>query len=389
MITHCILVHYHEIAIKGKNRKWFESIFENNLKKQLLPLPFECITSSSARLYIFGVDPNRWDEYSNRLKCVMGLANATLMVQINAELDKIKTSAENFIAKKIFSNFRISARRQYKNYPMTSNEINVEVGSHIQNICNKPVKLKNADVNIYIEIVKGMAYLGTERIHGFGGLPVGVSETGVSLLSSGIDSPVASFEMLKRGMNLTYIHFHSAPATSRQSIKNVEELLLILSKYQMKCMVHFTPLLDIQKKIMADVQEKYWVLLFRRAMVKLASMVANNIHAPVLITGESVGQVASQTISNISVVSAASKGPILRPLAGHNKEDIINRAKQIGTYDKSVEPYQDCCSFFVPLHPETKANHQRITEMEDKLDLNHLLEDAVQNSELKIIKYSE
>jgi thiamine biosynthesis protein ThiI len=286
---------------------------------------------------------------------------------------------------KEFENFRVSARRQYKTFPMTSGELNVEVGAYIQPIVNKPVKLKGAGLEIYIEIVKGMAYVGVDRISGHGGLPVGVSETAVSLLSSGIDSPVSSFEMIKRGVDLTYVHFHSAPSTSRQSIKNVKKLLKILARYQLSCPLHLIPLLEIQQKIMSESHDKYWVLLFRRAMIRLSCMIAEKIDAPVLISGESVGQVASQTLSNIRATADVGDRPILRPLAGMNKEEIITRAKIIGTYEVSIEPYQDCCSFFVPAHPETKARLNIIQNVEERIQFGDLFEKAISAGEFEII----
>ncbi|NQU67545.1 MAG: hypothetical protein HQ510_06350, partial [Candidatus Marinimicrobia bacterium] len=185
MANNCILIHYHEIFLKGDNRKWFENVFLQNVKENVRGLPYDRIIITAARLYIFGIDAGLWDEYSGRLRNVMGLSNATLIVQIPAELPLIKSTAESLIVDESFDTFRISARRQYKNYRLTSMQINQEVGAHIQQIVKKPVKLKGADLEIYIEIVKGMAYVGFKRITGYGGLPVGVSESAVSLLSSG------------------------------------------------------------------------------------------------------------------------------------------------------------------------------------------------------------
>ncbi len=384
----CILVHYHEISIKGGNRSWFEKTFQRNLKQHIKDLPFTSINTANARVFIFGIDQSLWGEYSKRLRCVMGLVNATLMVQIPAEIDRIKEISAQLIADKIFGYFRVTSKRQYKNYPLTSTEINMEVGAHIQKLYKKPVKLKGADLNILIEIVKGMAYVGVDKIVGYGGLPVGTGEKAVSLLSSGIDSPVSSFEMLKRGVSLTYVHFHSAPATSRQSLRNVEEILGVLATFQLRCDLYHIPLLDIQQKIMAETPNKFWVLLFRRAMVRLAEQIAEKDGAVALITGENIGQVASQTLSNIRATSDAIEMPIIRPLAGHNKEDIIKRATLIGTYEISIEPYQDCCSFFVPKHPETKAKLEEIRKIEANLELNPLLESAIEASEKKVVKFN-
>ncbi len=381
----CILIHYHEIAIKGGNRKWFENIFARNIKKQLQGLPHGKISANSARVFVLDTAPHLWPEYARRLKNVMGLMNATLMTRIPAELEEIKHTAAELIENRTFETFRVSARRQYKNFPLSSGTLNTEVGAHLQKLCGKPVRLKGADLDVKIEVVKDYAYIGADKIRGYGGLPVGVSEKALVLLSSGIDSPVAAFEMLKRGVNPIYVHFHSAPVTSRQSIKNVQEILGVLAEYQTRCKLHSVPLLEIQQQIMATAPNKYWVILFRRAMVRLADMLAKEYTVPALVTGENVGQVASQTLSNMRAVDDAASIPILRPLAGHNKEDIINRAREIGTYEISVEPYQDCCSFFVPPHPETKANLDTVREIEAELKLETLYGEALKRAETHVV----
>ena len=307
------------------------------------------------------------------------------MQQVKSDLELIQDSASSQLLNIQFSTFRISTRRQYKDFPLSSQKINEAVGKHIQSIFFKAVDLKNAEINIIIELVKGMAYVGHKRINGYGGLPIGTSEHAVSMISSGIDSPVASFEMLQRGVDLTYVHFHSSPVTNRQSMQNVEDILLELTGYQIQCKVFMVPLLKIQQKIMAEAPNKLWVILFRRAMIKIASIIADEISAPALISGESVGQVASQTLSNIQATSNVADRPILRPLCGRNKEDIIKLAQKIGTYEISIEPYEDCCSFFVPIHPETKANLKYVTKIENSIDFNNLFEEAINNKTSSVI----
>ena len=382
---YCILIHYHEISIKGDNRQWFEKIFARNVRKHIKGLPSTSVEVFAARVFIYGVNEVKWQEYADRLKHVMGLMNAHLVVRAPAELDVIKSISEELISNKSFDTFRVSARRQYKSFPLTSHQINMEVGAYLQPLCNKPVKLKGADLDVKIELVKGTAYIGVNRMRGFGGLPVGSGEKAICLISSGIDSPVSSFEMIKRGVNLSYVHFHSAPATNLQSIRNVKEILGVLAQYQLRCELYNVPLLDIQQTIMNNAPNKLWVILFRRAMVRLATDVANTINAPALITGENVGQVASQTLSNIRATGDATDLPILRPLAGMNKEDIVNRAKEIDTYEISIEPYQDCCSFFVPIHPETKADLQSVQKIESNIDFGTQFKDAITNMERELI----
>ena len=240
-----------------------------------------------------------------------------------------------------------------------------------------------------IEIVNDKAFIGTKKIRTFGGLPVGTGESALSLISSGIDSPVASFNIIKRGVSLDYIHFHSAPATSRQSIYNVESILKQLCRYQMSCTLYLFPLLDIQNIIMDQIDSKYWVVLFRRAMIKIANKVAKEYRYKVLISGENIGQVASQTLSNIATIDDASSIPIIRPLAGHNKEEIVDQAEIIDTYQISIEPYQDCCSYFVPPNPETKSNLDRIQRLEKKFNLDEMINDYRNKIEVKEFSYYE
>ena len=309
----CILIHYHEISLKGKNRSWFERRLIRNIKQQLRGLPFSKVHLSAARIFCFGIEKSQWDNYSNRLKKVMGIKHATLMAQLKSEIDLIKESAALQLQRVEFGTFRVTTKRQFKEFSLTSQQINEEVGKHLQLLYLKPVDLKNAEVNMIIELVKGMTYVGHQRVHGYGGLPVGTSEHAISMISSGIDSPVASFEMLRRGVNLSYVHFHSVPATSRQSIKNVEDILMILAGYQIQCRVYMVPLLEIQQRIMAEATNKLWVILFRRAMIQISSRIAEKIDAPALISGESVGQVASQTLSNIQATSDISDRKIVSP----------------------------------------------------------------------------
>lgn len=385
----CILIHYHEISLKGKNRSWFEKALIRNIKKQLISLPVSKVYLSAARIFCSGIEVAEWEQYKNRLKRIIGIKNATLMHQVECTIDSIQNSAEAILSNVSFDTFRISTKRQYKDFFLSSQKVNEEVGRHVQSIYDKSVKLKNADIDIIIELVKGLAYIGHQRIQGYGGLPMGTSEHAISMISSGIDSPVASFAMIRRGVNLSYVHFHSSPATSRQSVKNVEEILKVLAQYQIQCQLYLVPLLEIQQKIMAEAPNKLWVILFRRAMIHISSKIASSINAPALISGESVGQVASQTLSNIQATSDISDRPILRPLCGMNKEDIITIAQEIGTYDISIEPYEDCCSFFIPMHPETKASLDRVIKVESAIDFGDMFDRAIENTVISLIKCSD
>tara|TARA_B100000700_G_C15049214_1_gene859431 strand:- start:1045 stop:2214 length:1170 start_codon:yes stop_codon:yes gene_type:complete len=388
MIDDVIIIHFHELTLKGKNRSWFEKTLINNLKQHLYNLPYEHIKILSGRIFVTSINRDLWNQYKHVLKCVIGIRNFILMKKTSLDIDAIKNEALYACqSMNINGSFRVSARRQNKNFQYTTTELNIIVGEFVQKNIRLDVNLKTPDINIIIEIVNNDAFIGVDKINAYGGLPVGTGEMALSLISSGIDSPVASFNIIKRGVHLDYIHFHSAPTTSKQSIYNVISLLEILTQYQLQCKLYLFPLLDIQNKIMDEVDSKYWIILFRRAMIRIANQIAQHNNYKVLISGENIGQVASQTLSNIVAVQDASDIPIVRPLSGYNKEDIVNQAQQIGTYDISIEPYEDCCSYFVPPNPETKAHLNRIYNIENKINFDKLVDVNVQKIEIKEIKY--
>jgi len=390
MIEHVIIVHFHELSLKGKNRSWFEKTLLKNIKRHLIGLPYSNINRLSGRIIIGDIDFSLWDRYTRVLSDLIGIRNFILASKVDLDIDQIKEEALKTIKLDTSKDtFRVSARRQNKNFKLNSNEINQIVGEHIVNNTDYSVNLGSPDIDLIIEIVNETVFIGTKKINAFGGLPVGTGEKGLSLISSGIDSPVASFNLIKRGVELDYIHFHSSPATSRQSIYNVESILNELCRFQMDCKLFLFPLLEIQNIIMDKIDSKYWVILFRRAMVKIANLLAIDNRYKVLVSGENVGQVASQTLSNIVAVDDAATIPIIRPLAGHNKEEIVSQAEQIGTYEISIEPYQDCCSYFVPPNPETKSKLDRILKLEDSLQLNEMIMSYNQNIEIKEISFYE
>ena len=382
MGQYCILIHYHELGLKKKNRTWFEKIFQKNINTHLKSLPFQNINTYASRVFVFGINHEKWSDYKKILKNIMGLKNAILMYKIHADLIQIENVAKMLIQDKTFDSFRISARRQDKQFEYTSKEMDRLIGAKVQEACKKNVSLNQPDINIMIEIVRGQAFIGTEKITGYGGLPNNTGETAISLLSSGIDSPVASFQILKRGVNLVYAHFHSAPATNKQSINNCKSIINTLSQFQPNTILYIYPLLEIQKLIMDKAPDKLWVIMFRRAMIKFSCMLAEELNAKALITGENIGQVSSQTLSNIHTISSMSNFPIIRPLAGHNKEEIINLAKMINTYEDSIAPHQDCCAFFTPIHPELKGHIKKIEYIESTLNTDSLYKEIIDKREV-------
>ncbi|MFQ5751061.1 MAG: tRNA uracil 4-sulfurtransferase ThiI [bacterium] len=385
-IYNCAIIHYGEIALKGKNRLYFENKLKNNIKKVLYGVDIKEIERLQGRFVIHLSDKISEDLIAGKLKKVFGIAYFSFGVAVSKDITKIQETAWSLLNGKTFHTFKIAAHRAQKEFALNSLEINKQVGAYVQARCGKKVDLTHPQAVCFIEIAGPYALLYTNKYCGLRGLPVGVSERAVSLLSSGIDSPVSSYFMLKRGVNLVYAHFHSQPFTSKASQENTERLVQILNQYQFRSKIYFLPFIDIQKEIMTRAPIELRVLLYRRYMIRLADRIAKIEKATALVTGENVGQVASQTLSNIRVVGEVTSLPILRPLAGFDKEEIIQQAKEIGTFEISTEPYEDCCSLFVPPNPETRAHPKALFEAEKMLDVEELLHKAMEHAEVKILQ---
>ena len=248
--------------------------------------------------------------------------------------------------------------------------------------------MDDPDLTCFIEITSSGTFIYAEKFPGPGGLPVGSNERAVSLISSGIDSPVASYKIMKRGVTLSFVHFHSQPYTNRNSERNVEELIQVLNRHQFRSKLYSVPFVEIQRHIMQFGLEGYRVVLYRRVMLRIAEAIAHRERAHCLVTGDNVGQVASQTLINLSAIEEVTLMPVLRPLAGDNKDEIIERAKRIGTYEISIEPYEDACTVFIPKHPTTRARLDQIHYCESKMDLDTLIEQAIEATEVKMIERS-
>ncbi|MFQ5706286.1 MAG: tRNA uracil 4-sulfurtransferase ThiI [bacterium] len=383
----CLVIHYGEIALKGNNRRFFENKLIKNIKRALQGLAFDEVERLQGRFLVHLPEEAAETMLTSRLKYVFGISHFSLGLAVPREMRFIKEAAWALLQDLPFDSFKINTKRAEKDFPLNSVEINREVGAFVQERCGKRVDLSHPQATCFIEIAGPYALLYTEKVPGLRGLPVGVSERAVSLLSSGIDSPVASYLMLKRGVQVVYTHFHSQPFTSKASEENVQRLVEILSKYQFRARVYFIPFIDLQKEIMARCPQRLRVLLYRRYMVRLAERIAEAENATALVTGENVGQVASQTLSNLRVVGEVTGLPILRPLAGYDKEEIIQLAKQIGTYQTSIEPYEDCCSLFVPANPETRANPEDLAKAERLLNnVESLMAEALASAKLQTVE---
>ena len=382
-----MLIHYHEIGLKGKNRGRFERRLMININRALKDVPCGKLERLSGRMMIALTSESPIDVIRERLSTVFGIANFSEAVVAKRNIEAIRETAWTLAQKADFESFKIVTRRGDKTFPLNSDQINRDVGKHIQTLSGARVLMDNPDLICFIEIAPQRIFIYTEKIPAPGGLPVGSNECAVSLLSSGIDSPVASYKIMKRGVKLTYVHFHSQPYTNRNSQRNTEDLVRLLTRHQYVSDLYLVPFVEIQRHIMTQAPASYRVILYRRAMLRIAEAIAEKVDAQALVTGENVGQVASQTLSNMRAIEEVTPLPILRPLAGDNKEEIINEARRIGTYQISIEPYEDCCSVFVPKHPETRANLKKVREIESTLDLAPLIAQTLEQTERKTFKF--
>jgi thiamine biosynthesis protein ThiI len=381
-----IVVHYNELGLKKGNRDYFENRLCLHIRAVLEDCGGGYARRISGRLLVEIKPDADLDEITRRLKNVFGIAYFAVAWKSPAELDELERNAWSLIDGKRFESFRIDARRADKTFPHTSVEINQRVGAYVQPRCGARVDLSRPELTCWIEVVGRDALLYTDRVAGPGGLPSSTGGKVIVLLSGGIDSPVAAWKMIKRGCTAIFVHFHSFPYTNKESQEKAKQLAQLLSTYQLRSKIYLVPFAEVQRHIMVDTPPETRVILYRRYMLRLAEQIARREKARVLVTGDSVGQVASQTIENIDVISRAVQMPILRPLIGNDKIEIIDAARLIGTYDISIQPDQDCCSLFVPKHPETKGNLRRIEESETRLQVEDVMRQSLESSEV-LIKY--
>ena len=377
-----VLIRYGELFLKSEPvRRIYEKKLVENIKNFLKKneIEFE-IYRKRGRIFI---KSKKIKKVCEILKNIPGITSFSPCYHLQtSNLKKIKNfvekNYENWISKK--KSIAVRVRRIGK-HRFTSKEVEDEVGK----VVNRKVNLKNPDVTIGIEIRDNDTYIFTEKVRGVGGLPISCSGKVLALLSGGIDSPVASFLMMKRGCKVHFIHFHSFPLVSKRSIEKVKELIKILNKFQNKSKLYLIPFADIQTEIKTKIDAKYRIIFYRRFMLKISEEIAKKERAKALVTGDSLGQVSSQTLENISVINESIKIPIFRPLIGFDKEEIISLAKEIGTYEISIKPQEDCCSLFVPKHPVTKAKIEKIKNLEKELKTKKLIRNAIKNAEIIFI----
>lgn len=370
-----------EIALKGLNRPTFESILVKTIKHRLADLGSATITRAQSAMFIEPEDDDfDIDEAVSRLEKVFGFAYITRAAVVEKDIETIKEAAASYLKEELenASSFKVNAKRADKKFPLTSPQICDEVGGYLlEKFGNLHVDVHNPEITVTVEIRDFGAYIHGPAIPGAGGLPVGSSGRAAILMSGGIDSPVAAYMMAKRGVALNAIHFESPPYTSERARLKVLELVKIVSQYSGHITCHIVPFTRIQEEIRKNCPEEYFTIIMRRLMMKIASRIAEDNGCQALITGESVGQVASQTIEAMTCTEEASKLPIFRPLIGMDKEEIVRIARKIGTFDTSIQPYEDCCTVFTPRHPRTKPRLDYVLEAESKFDFAPLVEEAI------------
>lgn len=382
-----ILIRYGEISTKGRNRRIFVDRLKRNIKEVLADFPGLDYEGTRDRLYLH-LNNERHEEIIERLQFVFGIQSFSLAIKCESDINIIKEKALEAI-KSLYQRhdtFKVTAKRANKQFPLDTNELNYQIGSHILiNTEDLTVDVKNPTINLRVEVRKEATYLTCYDYKGAGGLPVGSSGKGMLLLSGGIDSPVAGYLSLKRGVELEVIHFFSPPYTSERAKQKVIDLTKELTVFGGSIKLHIVPFTAIQEKIQAQVPENYTMTSTRRMMLKIADILREKQQALALITGESLGQVASQTLESMVAINDVTSTPILRPLITMDKLEIIEIAKQIGTHDISVRPFEDCCTIFTPASPKTKPKLEKVSRFESFVDFDELVMEAVNHVETMII----
>ena len=382
-IMNSVLVRYHEIALKKGNRPYFTELLKRNILASVNDLGPKEIRSLPARLLLTFKNPVDSDVAIKRISTVFGVANFSLVQRTGRDMNELRSAILAGLNGAKFTSFRIDTQRGDKTFPINSPEINRQLGAAVKEQSGARVDLTNPEFTVFVEILPKDTFFGFNKIPGAGGLPVGGSGRVVSLISGGFDSPIAAYRMMQRGCRLIFVHFHSAPYLDKTSQEKVRQLIALLTRHQFLSRLYLVPFGEIQRQIVAAVNRPLRVVLYRRMMMRIAEGVARNEKAKALVTGESLGQVASQTLENMSVIEQAATLPILRPLVGMDKQEIIDQARRIGTFDISSIPDQDCCQLFVPKHPATKARIREVEESETSFNVQELMRLGVEGATLE------
>jgi len=374
-----VLVHYHEIALKGRNRPFFVEKLANNLRAATRDLGGLC-HSLAGRLLVELPDTVPWELVRARVGGVFGVANYGRAFQVPPQMDELEKGALAAIEGRRFSSFRVTAKRADKRFALNSGEIERQLGGAIHLATGVRVDLSHPDLHVFVEVLRDRILHSVERLRGPGGFPVGSSGRVACLLSGGIDSPVAAWRMMKRGCTVALVHFHAFPLQDRTTIEKARELARALTRWQFRTRLVLVPFAAVQQRIVAEAPAPLRVVLYRRFMLRIAEALAPRLKAKALVTGESLGQVASQTLDNMATIDAVAGLPVLRPLVGMDKDEITDQARLIGTFETSTLPDQDCCQLFVPRSPATASKPEEARAAEESLDVRGLVGQAVRDA---------
>jgi thiamine biosynthesis protein ThiI len=382
-----VIVHYQEIALKGRNRPWFVARLVSNLRVATSDLNVTSVRALMGRIELT-LGPNvNWAEIKGRLERVFGVANFSVAGRVKLDLDAVAKAILTDLGDRTVGSFRVTARRADKRYPLTSPQIEREVGGRIKQARGWKVDLSNPELTIHLEFLTDQAFYFFGKERGAGGLPTGVSGRVACLLSGGIDSPVAAFRMMRRGCSVVLVHFHSYPFHSLASQEKVREIAALLTRYQQHTRLYLVPFGEIQRQVVLSVPAALRVIIYRRLMMRIAWMLARASRARALVTGEALGQVASQTLENLSVIGSAVAAPIFRPLIGFDKDEVTEQARRIGTYPISIMPDEDCCQLFTPSHPATRARFDETEAAERLLPVDEFVLQAAQAATLEELTF--
>jgi tRNA uracil 4-sulfurtransferase len=373
---------FHEIVLKGRNRSRFVDQVKHNLRALFADSHIGRFYGEGPRLLIELPDDISETLVRERAELVFGFQNFTISRPVPLEIEALKLAAVGAASTHQVKSFRISTRRAEKRFPLNSMEIDQIVGAEVAAKLGLKVNLEHPELDIAIEILPHAAYIADRKYPGAGGLPVGITGRALLLLSGGIDSPVAGWRMMRRGLHVDFVHFHSHPLVSKASIEKAHELAAHLTRYEARSSLALVPFAEVQREIVARTLRPLRVVLYRRFMLRIASALAATARATALITGESLGQVASQTLENMTVIEKVATLPLLRPLVGMDKNEIIAEARRLGTFETSILPDQDCCSLFVPDHPETRARLEQVEQAEAIFDIPAMVAEAVSRTEI-------
>jgi thiamine biosynthesis protein ThiI len=372
-LRHVVLVHYHELGLKRGNRPLFLRHLARNLRRATSDLGPVNLRQVSGRLLLELDEHPDPAAVRDRVRRVCGVASAALAYRVVSTVEAMKAVVAELVEGRTFASFRISARRAFKTYPLTSVELNRQLGAFVLERVATKVDLRQPELEIHVEVMPAETFVYVDPEPGPGGLPVGASGTVAALLSGGIDSPVAAWRMMKRGCRVVFVHFHSAPYLPPTSQAKARALVERLTEWQYDSTLVLVPFGEIQREVVLTVPPPARVVIYRRLMVRIAEALARKHGAVALTTGESLGQVASQTLPNIARIDEAATMPILRPLIGMDKLEITEQAHRLGTFEISIEPDADCCTLFVPKHPATHMSEHEVGAVEARLDIPRLV----------------